>query len=99
MINDPNMINKLIADFNEIPEEIIKEAIKEVIKEDKKKEMLQIALQEALQTTNIGKYDVKENCYYFDKNNEYVHRKNRTSSNWFSTILKRNKRNEEVEVA
>lgn len=99
MINDPNMINKLLADFNEVPKEIIKEAIKEVIEEDKKKETLQTVLQEALQITNVGRYNVKKNCYYFNKANEYVHKNNSTSSNWIKTILRRNKEKKELEVA
>lgn len=35
MINDPEMIEKLLNDIENIPDKVIKEAIQEVLKEDK----------------------------------------------------------------
>lgn len=35
MINDPEMIKKLLNDIENIPNKVIKEAIQEVLKEDK----------------------------------------------------------------
>lgn len=36
MINDPEMIEKLLNDIENIPDKVIKETIQEVLKEDKK---------------------------------------------------------------
>lgn len=36
MINDPEMIEKLLNDIENIPDKVIKEAIQEVLKEDKR---------------------------------------------------------------
>ena len=96
MINDPNMINKLLSDFNNIPDEIIKEAIVEVIQEDEKQNIIQ----SELKIENKEKYSIKEGYYYFNDTNEYVHKINRTSYNLIERILKRhNDKDEELGVA
>ncbi len=66
MINDPNMINKLIEKINKIPDEVIRNAIKEIEEEDEKEYFKSLS-------KLVEDYEINEKYYYEPQYNIYIH--------------------------